>query len=149
MPLMTGGQMADALTREVRNQQLFGTMLAWLSTLAMVLAAVGLHGLVAQTTMEREREFGIRMAVGAGRGDIAGLVGRYVLTITVLGTVAGIACAAFGSRLIESMLFGVAAVDPAAYAIAVGVLACIVGLAATWPAVRATRVQPVDVLRME
>ncbi len=149
MPIQEAGLMSAAIDREIRTQRLFGTMLSWLSGLAVVLAAIGLHGLVAQTTTERTREFGIRMAIGASRRDIARLVARYVLTITVLGTAAGVALATFGSRVITSMLFGVTAMDPATYALAVALLAAIVGVASAWPAFRATRVDPVNVLRAE
>ena len=116
---------------------------------AFVLAAVGLHGLVSQSTTERTREFGIRLALGASRADIARLVARYVLVIGVAGTMAGIGLAVFGTRVVKTMLFGVTALDPETYLLAVTAMAVILSVASAWPALRATRIQPLDVLRAE
>lgn len=137
------------IASDTREQRLFGGMLSWLSVIAFVLAAVGLHGLVAQTTTERTREFGIRLAIGARRADIVRLVARYVAAIAILGTAAGVGLAVLGTPLVRSMLFGVEPLDPAIYALAAGLLVVVIGLAAAWPTWRATRVQPVEVLRAE
>jgi ABC-type antimicrobial peptide transport system permease subunit len=124
-------------------------MLSWTGVLAFVLAAVGLHGLVAQTAAERRREFGIRLAIGATRADIARLVARYALTIGVIGTAVGLILSRFGVKLVTSLLFGVTAIDPVVHALAIVSLAVVVVMACAWPALRATRVQPVEVLRAE
>jgi predicted lysophospholipase L1 biosynthesis ABC-type transport system permease subunit len=130
-------------------QRLFGGVLSWLSALAFALAAIGLHGLVAQSTGERTREFGIRAALGATRADLARLVCRYVALVAVLGAGIGLGLAALSSRLVESMLFGISAVDAGIYVAALVTLVLTVAIAAAAPVVRATRVQPVDVLRAE
>jgi ABC-type antimicrobial peptide transport system permease subunit len=95
------------------------------------------------------REFGIRLAIGARRADIVRLVARYVAAIAILGTAAGVGLAVLGTPLVRSMLFGVEPLDPAIYALAAGLLVVVIGLAAAWPTWRATRVQPVEVLRAE
>jgi predicted permease len=149
LPLSGGEPLSVYIDGHIRQQRLFATMLTWVSVLAFVLAAVGLHGLVAQATTERAREFGIRMAIGASRGAIVRLVGRYVLVVAASGVVAGLALAGVASRLVSAMLFGVSALDPVTYAVAVGLMVFIVVLSAAWPALRATRVPVVDVLRAE
>jgi hypothetical protein len=149
VPIGEPDRVTDAIDRTIRIERLFAGVLSWLSAIAFVLAAVGLHGLVAQTTTERTREFGIRLAIGATRASIARLVARYVLTISVCGTVIGLGLAWLGTPLVKSMLFGVTELDPKTYLLAVGILAAIVAIASAWPAFRATRVQPVDVLRAE
>jgi len=149
MPLTDTHRLSEWMDDEIRRERMFATMLTWVSVLAFVLAALGLHGLVAQVTSERRREFGIRLAIGASRGAIARLVARYVLVITSIGTVIGLGLAAVSSRVVKAMLFGVTPVDPAVYAVAVAVMTIVVIVAAAWPAIRATRVEPVDVLRAE
>jgi ABC-type antimicrobial peptide transport system permease subunit len=114
-----------------------------------VLAALGVYGLVAQATAERSREFGIRIAIGASASQIVRLVFRFAATIAVMGTVGGIVLAYFGSRTVSSMLFGITALDARAYLAAIGALALVVAAACAIPAVRAMRVEPVEVLRAD
>jgi putative ABC transport system permease protein len=149
VPLLPARPVIDEITRSFQQQRLFATMLGWVSVLAFVLAAIGLHGLVSQVTIERAREFGIRLAMGARRADILRLVARWVCLIAGLGTIVGLVLAGFGTRLVASLLFGVTAIDPIIYTAAVVLMACIVALAAAWPAFRATRIEPVNVLRTE
>ncbi len=149
LPLSEPYTLQSSVDSEMRSQRLFGGVLSWLSALAFALAAIGLHGLVAQTTGERTREFGIRAALGATRADIARLVCRYVALVAVLGAGIGLGFAALSARLVESMLFGISALDPGIYVAAVVTLVLTVAIAAAAPVVRATRVQPVDVLRAE
>jgi ABC-type antimicrobial peptide transport system permease subunit len=131
------------------QQRLFAWSLTILGGLGFVLAALGVYGLVAQASADRTREFGIRVAIGAGRGHIAGLVIRFAATIAAAGTIGGVALAYFGSRALASMLFGITAVDPRIYLAAVSALAIVVLAACAIPALRAVRVQPIDVLRTE
>jgi predicted permease len=147
VPLSIALPLTASIDRTIQQQRLFGWTLTWLSALAFVLAAVGLHGLVAQTTTERSREFGIRLALGASQSAIARLVARYVLVVTAAGTAAGLVLAFYGTRLIQALLFGVTALDPLIYAIAVGLLAIVVVAASAVPVWRAIRTEPVVVLR--
>jgi putative ABC transport system permease protein len=149
LPFSLGQLVSTSMDRRLQQQRLFATMLSWTGVLAFVLAAVGLHGLVAQTAAERRREFGIRLAIGATRGDIARLVARYALVIGVIGTGVGLIVSRFGVKLVTSLLFGVTALDPVVHTLAIVSLVLVVLLACAWPALRATRVQPVEVLRAE
>ncbi|HUR19863.1 MAG TPA: ADOP family duplicated permease [Vicinamibacterales bacterium] len=145
---VTGGQPITMLIdRGIRQQRLFAWTLSVLGGLGFVLAALGVYGLVAQATAERSREFGIRIAIGASRSQIARLVFRFAATIAVIGTVAGVVLAYFGSRAVALMLFGITALDPRVYLVAIGALAAVVAAACAIPALRAMRVQPMDVLR--
>ena len=80
---------------------------------------LGLYGLIAQTGIERRREFGIRLALGAAGIDIVRLVTRYAVVVSSIGIVIGLSLSYFGTRLIQSMLFGVSPLDPAIYVVAV------------------------------
>lgn len=142
-PLMT------AVERQIASRRLFAWVLSLLGGLGFVLAAVGLYGLLAQMVGERTREFGIRMAIGADRSHVFGLVLRQATWMAMSGCAAGLGLAALGSRLVEAQLFGVTRLDPRIYLAAAIGLAAIVFLASVWPARTATRIQPVDALRAE
>jgi putative ABC transport system permease protein len=142
-PLRTG------LDRQLSEQRLFAWMLSLLAALGFVLASLGLYGLVSQTMLERRREFGIRMSVGAAAVDIVRLVARYALTIAFVGVTFGLSLSYFGTRIVRKMLFGVSPLEPGVYLVAILILVLVVLLACIGPAVRAVRVQPVDVLRAE
>jgi predicted permease len=115
----------------------------------LFLAAIGIYGVTAYTTARRTREIGIRLAIGAQRGDVLALVIRQGLSLVAIGSIAGVLLAAAGSRLFASMLFGVSPLDPIAFTAAVLLFAAI-GLAASYvPARRATRVDPIAALRCE
>jgi predicted permease len=140
---------AQTIERQLSNQRVFAWVLSLFGGLGFLLAAVGLYGLLAQGVTERTREFGIRMAIGASRRQIYSLVLRQASLVAVMGGIAGLALAVFGSRLIEAQLWGVAGRDPSIYATAAFALAAVVFLAAAWPARVATQVEPVDVLKIE
>ncbi|MEX2270126.1 MAG: ADOP family duplicated permease [Vicinamibacterales bacterium] len=137
------------LDRQVSQERVFAWLFGLMAALAFVLASLGLYGLVSQTTTERRREFGIRMAIGASGLEIVRLVSRYALMVSVSGVVAGLGLAWFGTRMVSSMLFGVSRLDPMAYVAAVATLVMVVVLSCIAPTLRALRVQPVEVLRAE
>ena len=141
--------MTAQIDRRIAQQRLFAWTLSLLGGLGFVLAALGVYGLVAQATAERSREFGIRIAIGATRSQIARLVFRFATAIAVMGTVGGVVLAYFGSRAVTSMLFGITALDTRVYVVAIGALALVVAAACAIPALRAMRVQPIDVLRAD
>jgi hypothetical protein len=149
LPVTGGLPIFSLIDRGIRQQRLFAWTLSVLGALGFVLAALGVYGLVAQTTAERSREFGIRMALGAGRSNIAGLVFKFAAGIAGVGTVVGVVLAYFGSRAIASMLFGITPLSPAVYSVAIITLAAVVAVACAIPVLRAMRVQPVDVLRAD
>jgi predicted permease len=149
VPLSIPQPLTTGIDRELSEQRVFAWMLSLLAALGFVLAALGLYGLIAQATIERRREFGIRLALGAAGGDIVRLVARYAVVVASLGIFIGLSLSYFGTRLIQSMLFGVSPGDPAVYVAAVSMLAMVVGVACVGPAWSAVRVQAVQVLRAE
>ena len=117
--------------------------------LALALATVGIYGVVAYATRQRSREIAIRMALGAKRGDVLGLVLAQGLRLTLTGLVIGVAVSAALTRFLRGQLFGITTTDPLTYA-GVGGLLCLVALAACFiPAQRATKVDPNVALRHE
>jgi putative ABC transport system permease protein len=117
--------------------------------LALLLAAVGIYGVSSYVATQRSREFGIRMALGAEFGDIAGLIYRGILLPSAVGLAIGMGAATWLTRLLQSLLFGVTAGDPKTLALAGFTLLGISVLAATGPAVRAALSDPAKVLRGE
>jgi putative ABC transport system permease protein len=125
------------------------SLLSVFAGIALVLAVVGVAGVVAYTVSRTVRDIGVRMALGAERRDILHLVLLQGLTPAAIGAAAGILCALAGTRALSGMLFGVGRADPLTYAtVAIGLVAT-AGLACLLPAIRATRVDPVSVLRVE
>jgi putative ABC transport system permease protein len=120
-----------------------------LGLLAAVLAAIGLYGVMAYVVARRTREIGIRMALGATREDIAGLILREVAHMAAIGLAIGLAVALAADRLVASLLYGVQATDPLVFAAAVLLLALVALLAGGLPARRAASVDPVVALRYE
>jgi putative ABC transport system permease protein len=113
----------------------------------VVLAVVGVYGVIAQAVAQRTHEFGIRQALGATRGDILRLVLISGAAMTVAGLVSGLALAAASTRLLGSLLFGVTPFDPFTFAAVAGVLAAAAAGAAYLPAYRATRISAAVALR--
>ncbi len=116
---------------------------------ALVLAAIGLYGVIAFVVVERRREFGVRLALGATRRGIGALVLAEGARLTAVGTALGLAVALAAGPLFAGQLFGVGARDAVAYAVALPVIGLVALLACLWPARRATAANVVDVLRAD
>ena len=117
--------------------------------LALFLAAFGIYALLSYTVSQRRREIGVRMALGAQRGDVVGLVVRQGAALAAAGTLLGVLASTGSVRLLNSFLFGVATDDRLVFVVAPLVLA-IVALVACWlPGRRAARIDPTDALRTE
>ncbi len=128
-------------------ERLAGTFAAVFGVLALILAEVGIYGVVAYTTRQRAHEFAIRVAVGAQRGNVLRLVLGQGLLLTVAGLAAGIGASVLLTRYLRSVLFGVTTTDAPTY-VGVALLLCLVSLAACYvPARRATKVDPMTALR--
>jgi putative ABC transport system permease protein len=124
-------------------------LLALFAGVALLLAAVGLYGVVAYTVSRRTREIGLRLALGAGRGVVLRSIAGETLGSVALGVVAGLVLSAWLSRLVSGLLFGVSALDPLTY-LGVPLLLMAVALVACWlPARNAASVDPAVVLRYE
>jgi len=117
--------------------------------LAVLLAFVGLYGLLSYAMSRRTREIGVRMALGASRGQVLRMVMREGVLLTLVGVAIGIPCALAASRVTASMLFGLEPGDPAVVAAAAVFFVAIGSLAGLWPARRAAGVNPTDALRSE
>jgi ABC-type antimicrobial peptide transport system permease subunit len=116
---------------------------------ALLLAAVGVYGVVSQAVTQRTNEIGIRLALGATRADVWRLLANHGLTPVAAGLGIGLAGAAVVSRLLSGLLFGVAAIDPTTFAAVAVVLLMAASAACGIPALRAARVDPLDALRYE
>jgi putative ABC transport system permease protein len=140
---------SDVLSSSVKRQRLAMALMVLFASLALILATLGVYGIMAYTVLARRREFGIRAALGASRRAILLLVLRNGLVTAVSGIVAGLALAMALSRLIGSMLVGVSTHDLPTFVAAPLILVFVALVACLLPARAATRVDPVHVLRME
>jgi len=124
-------------------------LLTMFASVALVLAAVGIYGVISYSVAQRTSEFGIRMAMGAGPGDVLRMVLGQGLLLGGIGVAIGAAGALALTRLIRGLLFGISSFDPLTFA-AMAVILTVVTIAACWiPAYRATRVDPMVALRYE
>ncbi len=137
------------LSAAVEQPRFYAAFVGFFAALALFLAAFGLYGLLSYTVAQRRREIGVRMALGAQRGDILTLVVGQGAALIAVGAVAGLLAAAASSRILESFLYGVATADRLTF-VAAPLLLVAVALVACWlPARRATRIHPMDALRIE
>ena len=139
---------------EIRNNILSGdrfTMVLYFSfaVLALLLAAVGIYGVMAFTVAQREHEIGLRMALGAGRNQVVGLILKEALTLALLGLGLGLIGAYFVGRAMHSTLYGIGSIDFGAVAVVALVLLFAALLASWLPARRAAAVEPMQALRGE
>ncbi|MGE3273583.1 MAG: ABC transporter permease [Vicinamibacterales bacterium] len=141
--------LAARVSASVSQPRFAATLLAAFAALALVLAAVGLYGVMSYTVTRRQREIGVRSALGATRGDLVRLVMGQGLAVTVAGLLLGMAGAAALTRLLGNLLFGVTPLDPVAFVAAPVLLLSVAAAACLVPARRAAAVDPVDALRCE
>jgi putative ABC transport system permease protein len=147
LPVFNIRTMESQLSNELATQRLSVVLVSLFSILALLLAAVGLYGVLAYSIAQRTREIGIRIALGAESGSILGLVVRQGLIIVGVGLAAGILGSVILTRLIQGLLYGVSGTDPIAVLTAVSVLGLAASLACLLPALRAIRVNPIVALR--
>jgi hypothetical protein len=135
------------LASGVSEQRLIMSALSSFSTLALVLAAIGIYGLQSFAVVRRTREIAVRAALGAAAGSILRMVIVDAARVAAVGTAVGLLAALSLASLIEAFLVGVGPHDPVTFAVVVGILMEITTLAAAIPAVRAARLDPLEALR--
>jgi predicted permease len=141
--------MRSRLSRDVGRERLVAYLASGFACLALLLASLGLYGVLSYAVARRTQEIGVRMALGARSVEVAGLVLRDALKVVALGIVAGVAAASWATRMLHSLLFDVSASDPATGALVLAVLLAVTLAAAYLPARRAARVDPITALRSE
>jgi ABC-type antimicrobial peptide transport system permease subunit len=131
------------------QRRLWGVLFGAFALSALALGAVGIYGVMSQAVGQRTRELGIRVALGARRGQVLGLVLREGMTLAVAGTAAGLLGALALSRLLSGVLYGISATDPLTLAAMSALLVLVALGACLLPARRATRVDPAVCLRVD
>jgi putative ABC transport system permease protein len=149
LPLRAPIDLRAAALDSVRELRVFGVLVTGFAVLALVLAAIGLYGLVAYGVSQRVREMGIRLALGAKPSALVGLVLRRSLMVSLVGVTVGLGLAVLLGKAIRGMLFGVSAGDPVTLLAAASILFATAALAAWIPARRAARVDATVSLRAE
>jgi putative ABC transport system permease protein len=141
--------LADSVGAAVARERLTARLSAFFGALAVFLAVIGLYGVTAYTVARRRTEIAIRMALGAQRSQVIGMVLRRGLALTAIGIAVGVALAAAVTRYIEGLLFGVTPVDPATFLGVSVIFVAVAGLASYMPARRASKIDPMSALRAE
>jgi ABC-type antimicrobial peptide transport system permease subunit len=149
MPLYDVLTMADRKASETARTRVVLWLLAAFAATGLLLAAIGLYGTVSYAVQRRTRELGLRVVLGAARGDVTRLVMKPPVLLAAAGAAIGIIAAAALTRLAGGLLYGIEASDPRVLAAASLVLLTVAGIAAWVPARRATRVEPAAALRSD
>lgn len=149
LPVFALRPMEIQVQDSVYTDRLVAALATAFGVLAMILTAVGLYGVIAYLVSRRRAEIGIRMALGATRGQIVSLVMREVAVVTAFGTLVGLLGAFAAGSAIEAQLFGVRGFDPIVFTLVPAVLAAVALLAGSLPSLRASRIEPLEALRYD
>jgi putative ABC transport system permease protein len=141
--------LGEAIAVASFQQRVSATLLGIFALVALVLAAIGIYGVMSYAVSARTQEMGVRLALGAQRGTVLWLVIRRVLVLAAVGVALGAGVLVGTGRALEQMLYGVRALDPLTIVAVTGVLVAVALLAAWFPASRASRIDPIDALRYE
>jgi ABC-type antimicrobial peptide transport system permease subunit len=141
--------MEDLVIRSVAGPRFILTLLAVFALVALTLGAIGIYGVIAQAVAQRTNEIGIRRALGAGAAEVQAMVLGQGMRVVALGIVLGIASALALNRVLTGFLFQVSTTDPWTYGVVATVVGAVAVVATLIPARRASRVDPVEALRME
>ena len=143
VPVVRLREMNAVFDESIRRPRLLAQLLGAFAGLALLLAAIGTYGVLSYSVLERRREIGIRMALGAKQGSVLAQIMKQGLLLAAVGVAAGLAGAFALSRVLSSLLFGVQPTDPATMAAVVGTIAVVATVACALPAWRASRVDPI------
>jgi len=149
VPVYRAESLEQVIDTAMAPARLYFVLVALFAVTAALLAAVGLYGVVSHIVVQRTREIGIRMALGATRDTIVALVVRQGMQPAIAGLVIGAGVAIAGGRYLESVLFGVRPNDPLVFGLATTLIGGVALLAAAIPAIRASGIDPAEVLRGE
>jgi len=149
LPIVKLRTMDDVFSDSIARQRFLAQLLGIFAGLALALAAVGTYGVLSYLVTERQREIGIRMALGADRSNVLSMVLKQGLATTVIGLLIGVGGALALTRLASSLLFEVKPTDPLTFGAVAGVITLVALVACVVPARRATRVDPMVALREE
>jgi putative ABC transport system permease protein len=149
LPIDNARPLADNIDRANDQPRMIARLCTIFGLIALLLAATGLYGVLSYGVARRTNEIGIRMALGAGRSNVIGMILRETGIMIVIGVVAGVAFAALAARLVASRLYGLGAMDPITLAAATVILSLVALVAGYIPAARAARVNPTTALRHE
>jgi predicted permease len=149
LPVFQVRTLQDLYSQSLARTAFTLVLLAISGAMALVLGIIGIYGVIAYAVTQRTREIGIRMALGAQAAGLRQMFVRQGLLLAGIGAIIGLAAAAGLTRLMSSLLFGVAALDPLTYAGVAAILIAAAALASYLPARRATRVDPLDALRAD
>jgi len=147
VPYDRAPSLAEAVAAQLSERVLLGRLFAALAAVALLLAAIGVYGTAGRTVATRRREIGVRMALGADATRVLRMVFRSSAAALLVGVLAGSGLALFGTRFIESQLYGVSRLDPVLWSVALVTLLTVGSVAAAVPAGRAARIDPVEALR--
>jgi putative ABC transport system permease protein len=141
--------MTELATQSITLRRTSTILIASFATLALILAAVGLYGVMSYSVVQRSHEIGIRMALGAERSDVLRMIVRNGLRMVLIGEAVGVVAALLLARAVSSLAYGVSANDPRILIAAVGLLAVVALTASYIPARRAVKLDPIRTLRYE
>ena len=147
VPVFNVRTVADMMSASIARRRFSLFLMTAFAASALLLAALGIYGVVAFSVSQRRQEFGVRAALGAMPGQILAVAVRPGLTLAAVGAGAGLFVAFIATRLMAAMLFGVGATDPVTFIAVPVVLLLVAGIACMVPGRRATRVPPVRALR--
>jgi predicted permease len=149
LPVLRVETVSDHIEQSLRQETIVATLAGFFAVLALALTSIGLYGLMAYLVQRRTSEIGIRIALGARRGAVMGMIVREALEQAAIGVAAGIPAALAATRLIANQLYGVSATDPRQAIDAAALLVVCLGLAGYLVARRASRIDPIRALRQE